>query len=234
DSEGVYAHSIVCPEGIRHYVLFNFAPGKVLTALNPETAESFGVQLGKIHDTTANLDIDELSRSYLPLHLISSTREVLRTRFDPSDNCHNKLNSIADILSEKLTPEIIQQLPVGICHGDPHYENAIFNFEHQKLTFIDFDFCGHGHLLYDLGSFFYYERERPEIQSSFLIGYQSVRTMSAVEISLIPYFQILMQLFHLGARATHADGIKSPLWHDDQIIEKLDTIAKQLKGLKEE
>ncbi|MEM8896352.1 MAG: hypothetical protein AAGC88_17365, partial [Bacteroidota bacterium] len=77
DSEGVYAHSIVCPEGIRHYVLFNFAPGKVLKALNPETAQSFGVQLAKIHDTTVNLHTDELSRSYLPLHIISSTREVL-------------------------------------------------------------------------------------------------------------------------------------------------------------
>ena len=40
----------------------------------------------------------------------------------------------------------------GICHGDLQPENFLFQ-EHERVSFIDFDFSGQGPLIYDLGAY---------------------------------------------------------------------------------
>lgn len=116
----------------------------------------------------------------------------------------------------------------GVCHGDLHYENIFFDAKNNKVTLFDFDFCGHGFLAYDLGCFLRYERNSPDNRSSFLEGYGKVRQLSRTEREALPYFEILMRLFHLGERGLNADGIKNPKWRDGDIENTIDDIEQQL------
>ena len=136
-------------------------------------------------------------------------------------------DEIGIVLNGKLTDEVLSGLRTGICHGDPHYENCLYSIENGELSFFDFDFCGNGHQLCDIGSFFHYERQNFEICESFLEGYKDIIPLSENEVELIPYFQVLMRLFHLGARSLNADGIKNPIWRNSEIDKTLKDIYQQ-------
>ncbi len=96
---------------------------------------------------------------------------------------------------------------------------------------FDFDFAGNGCLLYDLGSFCFYERGREENIAAFLAGYARVMPLSPAELALVPCFTVLMRLFHLGARSQNADGLKNPLWPPGEIAAKIADIEKEARGL---
>jgi Ser/Thr protein kinase RdoA (MazF antagonist) len=122
-------------------------------------------------------------------------------------------------------------LKAGICHGDPHHENLFIEPTTGQVTMFDFDFSGNGYLLYDLGCFCFYERQRKPNTEAFLDGYSQVMPLTRTERELVPCFTVLMRLFHLGARSRNADGIKNPLWPPDEIAAKIDDIEQEARGL---
>ena len=50
-------------------------------------------------------------------------------------------------------------------------------------------------------------------------------------MKLIPFFTVLMKIFHLGARAKNEDGSKNPLWPRPEILFKLQEIEKEVNQL---
>ncbi|MEM6321368.1 MAG: phosphotransferase [Bacteroidota bacterium] len=224
-------HSLICPEGTRYFVLFSFAPGEGLPSLDVETAKLFGEQLARIHRITENKQIDKLSKSYNLPDILAFAKSTLKARLGRFHSSLNQLSRIEQILEERLHLDLLKHLTQGVCHGDPHHENCFVDIRKRELTFFDFDFCGNGYLHYDIGSFFHYERHHPAAQKSFLEGYTEVKPLSDVEVFLIPYFTILMRIFHLGARTKNADGIKNPLWPVREIDKTISEIGHQLDEL---
>lgn len=224
-------NQIDCPEGKRYFILFTYAEGKPLAFLDNETAALFGEHLAKIHNASENLQLENLSKNYKITDILSFARKSLENRKLNNNTALRVLLEIEKRIQLKLSFRVLDKLSVGICHGDPHFENC---FVHQKinmLTFFDFDFCGNGYFLYDLGSFFHYEKDNGDNKSSFLEGYKRIRPLSKNEIDIVPYFEILMRLFHLGARVNNANGINNPLWRIVQIEDTIQQIYNQTIAL---
>ena len=231
DQEGNWIQSLDFPEGTRYMVLFSHAPGQPISRLESHTAGLYGESLARIHQVSEKLTIPGLSKNYEPAAVFASTRSSLINRLGREYVWLDGLMPIERSLTSLLSDEVLITLTQGICHGDPHHENCYLETQSGVLTFFDFDFCGPGYLHYDLGSFFRYERDRPEIKDSFLEGYVRIRPMSEVQIKLIPYFEVLMRVFHLGARTAHEDGQAKPLWPEREIERTLREIGEQVAGL---
>lgn len=231
DTQDIFIHRINSPEGERYAVVFSYAQGEKLTSLNSNQACSFGKLMASIHLTTQGRQIGNLQRDYSVSSILEGTLEAIQTVLPTCCEAHKKLTTVCEVLTKKLSPEVLEELKLGICHGDPHYENICIEPATGKVSIYDFDFSGNGYLLYDVGSFCFYERNSKENIESFLKGYNQVMPLTKTERALVPYFTILMRLFHVGARSKNADGIKNPLWFPGEIAEKINDIEKEVRRL---
>jgi Ser/Thr protein kinase RdoA (MazF antagonist) len=231
DRKEQFIQRISSPEGERYAVLFSYAEGEKLPLLTPSQASLFGRFMAQMHLITADKHIQNLQRDYSVNSILEGTLQAIRTVLPAFVEAHHKLEGIYSILNKKLTPAVVKELKIGICHGDPHYENIFIDPSANKVTMYDFDFSGSGFLLYDIGSFCFYERHRQENIASFLEGYSQVLPMSSLEVELVPFFTLLMRLFHLGARSKNANGIKNPLWFPHEIVAKITDIEHEAKSL---
>lgn len=226
---GGFVIPLNCPEGTRYAVLFTYASGKSIPQLDATHAKLFGNQLARVHQVTLNQHMEKLSKQYTVAGIFNATYDRLKARIDETDAAFKEIQQIGKHLESTLDGETLSQLTQGVCHGDPHYENAFFGAD--TITLFDFDFCGNGYLHYDLGSFYWYERESEQNNAQFLEGYTQVRSLSQKEIDLIPYFVVLMRIYHLGARAKNADGIRNPIWPSAEIGKTIQGIAQQLSTI---
>lgn len=230
NADGNYVISLDCPEGIRYAVLFSYATGEKIQNLTAEGAKLFGQHLGVMHQLTKNRSIEKLSRQYTVPAIFEFSQKILDKRLKGTTGS-DKIHQIAREFEKKISADQLNQLPQGICHGDPHHENAFLDKASEKMTLFDFDFCGNGYLHYDLGSFYKYERDNELNKLKFLEGYEQILPLKKEERDLIPYFEVLMRIFHLGARAKNADGIKNPLWPIDEIEKTINDIDQQLSKI---
>ncbi len=230
DREGGYVQELHLPEGIRYAVVFMYAPGVRLHQLNTETARLFGRKLAALHQVTDGMTHEGLQRSYYLENVFDSTMDSLSVVV-PDRRIIESLRLMYLKMDEVLSGYETDQLRTGICHGDAHFENAHFKVDSGRVTFYDFDFCGNGYLLYDIGSFCHYERRNEANVNAFLTGYDEVITLSATERKLIPFFTTLMRIFHLGTRVRNADGQKNPLWPKAEVEARLREIEQEVGGL---
>lgn len=83
----------------------------------------------------------------------------------------------------------------GVIHGDLRATNLLVDGD--KLQLLDFDDMGFGYFLFDFGaalSFMEQSKEAPALASSWVRGYESIRTLSAEEKTMLPVFSILRRL----------------------------------------
>jgi Ser/Thr protein kinase RdoA (MazF antagonist) len=227
DAQGRMVHRIASPEGERYAVLFAHAEGEKIQVLTPAQAALFGKYVGQMHAITGGRQDGQLQRDYSVSRILEGTRQDIRTVLPAQREAHQQLERIFGRLNAQLTPAVLKTLKAGICHGDPHHENLFIEPAAGKVTMFDFDFSGNGFLLYDLGCFCFYERQRQPNVEAFLEGYAQAMPLTRTERELVPCFTVLMRLFHLGARSRNADGIKNPLWAPGEIAAKIDDIEKE-------
>jgi Putative homoserine kinase type II (protein kinase fold) len=231
DREGAYIQELQYPEGTRYGVVYMYAPGTKLPQLNPDTAALFGRKLAALHAASNDMDHGALPWNYYVGNIFDSTLENVSSVISDLKvveilrGLYFKMDAVFDSLDT-------DELRIGICHGDAHHENVHFKLEAGRVSFFDFDFAGNGYLLYDVGAFCHYERKREENVNAFLSGYNEVLPLSETEQRLIPFFSILMRLFHLGTRAKNADGSKNPLWPKNEVLVKLQQIENEVAQLK--
>ncbi|QHT65561.1 phosphotransferase [Rhodocytophaga rosea] len=231
DKQGIFIHRIISPEGERLAVLFSYAAGEKLSSLSPREASLFGSYMAQMHQITQGEHVSHLQRNYSVTSILDGTRQAIQTILPTYLDVYRKLEQIFEILTRQLTPIVRKELKTGICHGDPHYENIFIEPGTDKVTMFDFDFSGNGFLLYDIGSFCFYERHQKNNITSFLESYSQLLPLTSLELELVPYFTLLMRLFHLGARSKNADGIKTPLWFPDEIVAKICEIEREAQRL---
>ncbi len=102
----------------------------------------------------------------------------------------------------------------GLIHADLRLANLLI---HQgNIRVIDFDDCGLGWFLYDIGAALSFMEERediPELIEAWVKGYLGVRPLSEEEIAEIPTFIMLRRLTLLGWAASRGQtgGLASEL-----------------------
>jgi Ser/Thr protein kinase RdoA (MazF antagonist) len=121
------------------------------------------------------------------------------------------LKEISDKIPKRINESNLLENKNGIVHLDIWYDNLSVNKENE-ITIFDFDNCGNGLLILDIGYFckqlFFIEYDKNEYElktGSFLNGYQKIRNLSEKEIKLIPEVGASIFVFYLGVQAQRFD-----------------------------
>jgi Ser/Thr protein kinase RdoA (MazF antagonist) len=87
----------------------------------------------------------------------------------------------------------------GLIHADLMRENILMDGPHARL--IDFDDCGFGFRLYDLGTALAQNLEEPalsEIATGLVEGYSTLRPLTDDDLAILPVFVMLRTLASVG------------------------------------
>lgn len=113
-------------------------------------------------------------------------------------DCQNKIITSLDKYGR--TPE-----NYGMIHADMHFFNIISDGE--KAQIIDFDDCGYGFYLYDLGcTLVTYSEDLDTLTDSWLKGYEHIRPLGKDDKDMIPAFILLRRIVRLAWLSTHSDS----------------------------
>jgi Ser/Thr protein kinase RdoA (MazF antagonist) len=215
DRNGETIQTLPAPEGLRQLVLFSFTEGLAIRKPDLVQCHKTGEALARIHRTLKNTDPGPLAWNYEPEKVFAFVRDSVNPALQPYPADLKWLDEFERIFREKMKS---CELPAGICHGDLQAEN--FYFTHSgDVSFIDFDFCGRGSLLYDLGAYTWYDHggKSKEMLQAFYSGYSSILRLSVEELALIPWFGALRGLFLMGMWNRFNDGVINPAWPPGQI-----------------
>lgn len=209
DINGNLIQEINAPEGIRYAVLFSFAKGEKIRFMSNETCYSIGNLLAKIHNVTENKKIERVN--YNTEILLNESYNHLKSFFSEELDEMKFLKEIGKKISKKIDESNLLENKNGIVHLDIWYDNLSVNNENE-ITIFDFDNCGNGLLILDVGYFckqlFFIEFDKNEYElktKSFLNGYQKIRNLSENEIELIPEVGASIFVFYLGVQAQRFD-----------------------------
>lgn len=209
DTNGDYIQEINAPEGLRHAIVFSFAKGEKMRFMTNETCSAIGSLMAKIHNITATKKIDRIN--YNSDILLSQPYDYLTTYFSEDLDEMKYLKEISTKISNSFQKVNLSDNQKGIVHLDIWYDNLSVNNENE-ITIFDFDNCGNGWLILDIGYFckqlFFIESDKKIYESkveSFLDGYRKERNLSENELKLIADAGASIFIFYLGIQAQRFD-----------------------------
>jgi len=94
----------------------------------------------------------------------------------------------------------------GLIHADLRLANLLLH--DGDVSVIDFDDCGYGWYMYDLGSalsFVEHKEYVPALISAWVKGYGRVRPLSDAERSMIPTFVMLRRILLVAWLGSHSE-----------------------------
>lgn len=215
--DGTDVLRVQAPEGVRHLVLFTYAPGEPVSApkQTEPLARRYGQAVGALHNATDDfeslhdrfaLDVDFLLETPL-----TTLQPLLRHR--PADWTY--LRALGVGLAERLLRLQDRGLDTGVCHGDAQGGNACMATD-GTLTFFDFDVCGKGWRAYDIAVFFWGaelgrvrlgwdKRTSDQLCAAYINGYQERRALRPVDHEAIAPLVHLRHYWYLGLEAANWD-----------------------------
>jgi Ser/Thr protein kinase RdoA (MazF antagonist) len=203
--------TVVGVEGVpepRICVLFRWVEGRFLNAtLTPRLLERVGVFTARLHEHTARFaPPDGFTRGEVDRVDDEWGAETLRRVGEarPEEDVATMRAAIRHI---RAAIEPLGRGPdvYGLIHADLHQWNYLF---HQgEVRAIDFDDCGYGHHLYDLGVTLFelqWHKNFDALRAALLAGYQSIRTLpvhhEAALMGLLMLRRIHMILWQVDSR----------------------------------
>lgn len=209
DKNDELIQEINAPEGIRYVVLFSFANGEKKRFMTNENCFDVGSLIAKIHNITASKKIDRVN--YDSEILLKKSYNYLKPFFSEDLSEMKFLKEIGEKISKTFKESNLEDNQKGIVHLDIWYDNFSINKENE-ITIFDFDNCGNGILILDVGYFckqlFFIEQDKNQYElkvKSFLEGYKEFRELSDEEINLIPETGASIFIFYLGVQAQRFD-----------------------------
>jgi Ser/Thr protein kinase RdoA (MazF antagonist) len=209
DKSGNLIQEIVAPEGLRYVVLFTFAEGEKMRFMSNETCFEIGSKMAKIHNVTATKKINRVN--YNADVLLNKAYAKLNEFFSADLSEMSYLKQISQKIAKRFEESNLSENQKGIVHLDIWYDNLSVNKENE-ITIFDFDNCGNGSLILDVGYFckqlFFIEIDKNEYEikvDSFLNGYKQERNLSDEELKLIPETGASIFVFYLGVQAQRFD-----------------------------
>lgn len=209
DKKGDLIQEINAPEGLRYVVLFTFAEGEKMRFMTNETCFAIGSIMAKIHNITASKKIERVN--YNSDILMNKAYDQLSLFFSNDLSEMKYIKQITSKISKNFEESNLPENQKGIVHLDIWYDNLSVNKE-DEITIFDFDNCGNGLLILDVGYFckqlFFIESDKNEYEmkvESFLNGYRKERNLSEKELKLIPEAGASIFVFYLGIQAQRFD-----------------------------
>jgi len=205
DKSGGYIQDINAPEGLRYAVLFSYAKGSKIRFLDKDSCFAIGALMAKFHKTTENKTLARTN--YNKKNLLETPFDELKNYFSTNLPEMEFVKAVVDSHQDSHFENTKQ----GIVHLDIWYDNMSVNNK-TEITIFDFDFCGNGSQILDVGYFckqlFHIEADKNEYETKkefFLNGYRSVNTLSKKELELLPKAGLLVFVFYLGVQARRFD-----------------------------
>lgn len=209
DKKGDLIQEIHAPEGLRYVVLFTFAEGEKMRFMTNETCFAIGSIMAKIHNITASKKIERVN--YNSDVLMNKAYDQLNLFFSNDLSEMKYIKQITSKISKNFEESNLSENQKGIVHLDIWYDNLSVNKENE-ITIFDFDNCGNGLLILDVGYFckqlFFIESDKNEYEmkvENFLNGYRTERILSEKEMKLIPEAGASIFIFYLGVQAQRFD-----------------------------
>jgi Ser/Thr protein kinase RdoA (MazF antagonist) len=171
--------------------LFHALDGRLITD-DPEDVALFGSALAKLHAALAGIDgggVRPLDPGALCAH------GVVLTRIPGSGAARRAVDRCR---LEMLGDPMAHGLPSGNCHGDARLGNAVVR--DGTVGFFDFDDCGYGPYLLDLGTaaWWHFVAGNPSrtatLVAALLRGYEMERPLSRAERRALPHYVKLAQV----------------------------------------
>ncbi|REC43605.1 phosphotransferase [Chryseobacterium sp. 5_R23647] len=209
DKKGDLIQEINAPEGLRYVVLFTFAEGEKIRFMTNETCFAIGSIMAKIHNIAASKKIERVN--YNSDVLMNKAYDQLNLFFSNDLSEMKYIKQITSKISKNFEESNLSENQKGIVHLDIWYDNLSVNKENE-ITIFDFDNCGNGLLILDVGYFckqlFFIESDKNEYEmkvENFLNGYRTERVLSEKEMKLIPAAGASIFIFYLGVQAQRFD-----------------------------
>lgn len=206
NAEGAFVQQINAPEGNRCVVLFSYARGKKIRHLTKELSCCIGTETGRLHSITRNMGVERMNYS---VDTLINRAHGLLAQYMPAEMEEMKfIKASAGVLSEAFGRV---QPATGVVHLDIWYDNMAIT-EDGTVTLYDFDNCGNGWLILDIGYYcmqlFYIEGSRDEYEEkrmAFINGYRSITEVTEEELKLVPYAGLAIWIYYLGLAAERFD-----------------------------
>jgi Ser/Thr protein kinase RdoA (MazF antagonist) len=206
--DGTVVRTLAAPEGPRHAVLFTYVPGAAYTP-SPTHSYRYGQAIAHFHTVTDNFSQDQPLWRFETAELLDRPLEQLHSWLAswPADR------AFLVELEERLRP-VLAGLPhtapiYGLCHGDLNNGNLHLIGDDQ-WALLDFEYIGYGWRVFDIATFFNnqlnqegYNTQTKGLLDAFLDGYQSIRSLSPIEIAVLPAFVALRQVWLWGISMTN-------------------------------
>lgn len=210
DATGNFIQEILAPEGLRFGVMFSFAPGHKMLNYPNEIHFNAGETIGKMHLLAHNFQLDRVT--YTPEILLEDSFAKVKLFLDPETVEMTYMASLKEAIHQGLKSIDKTQVRYGAVHTDLWFDNMHFT-DDNEVTLFDFDFCGNGPLIQDLGYYImqlYQTDKDPETFNDklnhFLLGYESIVPISEEEKRIIPFVSTSVYFFFLGIQCERFDN----------------------------
>lgn len=193
--------------------MFSFLEGKLVGELHGdeliEQIKNMGTFLAILHNQSYNRD-----KSVVLKRFSWDLEDLLGKDARWGDwHSYKELNSDKVMLFEKAVTIIRRRIEAfgrgndkyGLIHADLHRSNIIVKDE--KAQIFDFDDCGYGWYLYDLGcSLVEYSDGIENLIEVITAGYETIRTLSKQEKDEIDTFILLRRIVRMAWLSGHSDS----------------------------
>lgn len=203
DLNGEQLLSFQAVEGIRHGVLYYFAPGNPIIEQPDDLVIQSGQFLASLHLQTENLQLPYNRKGYTLDTMLHGPLKAVATAFEKVPADYEWLLEAAAATEQELATLNTAGFSTGYCHYDFMPKNWHHDEEGQ-ITLFDFDFSGPGWLVNDIASYAVYltllnpgDEEIKRRLQLFTNSYQQLRPLQADELKALPHLCFLFWTFYL-------------------------------------
>jgi Ser/Thr protein kinase RdoA (MazF antagonist) len=222
--EGGFVRAVNAPEGGRHLVLYTSATGEN-PSLDEAEAWLLGAKVAEMHEAARDFESPHARLPYDLGHLIDRPLAAIRSSIRHTEEDWNYLRQVAERLRAAVTSLPMEHLEWGACHGDVNGWNC--NFDSDKVTFFDFEWCGPGWRAFDLAQFRLWHADA---WPAFLKGYRSVRSFDEAEQASVPLFVALRQIWLTGRNTGWGDDWGFGGTHENRLTRLISELKKWESG----
>jgi len=193
---GHYVEEINAPEGKRCAALLSFVTGKAVGRnIALEQSYKIGQFTAKLHLASKSVEKSNILPTYdVDLMVLKPIKTIERLETITSEQI-KQLKIISTTLSKRLKKLETSESNFGLCHGDIHGMNLIF--DGSELSVIDFDWLSYSWYAWDLAVFIWWIRgveKEVEVKENFLSGYRSLYLHAD---DVIKHFPVFIPIRHL-------------------------------------